>query len=773
MFSADFEKTLQRAIGYARDRYCEFATLEFLLLALTEDADAVQLLQASDVDVNAVRRDLLVHLDDEQRRQEVLWREEPKLAVDIQRVLRRAKGNNRISGIDDVNGRTVLAALMAERGSRAARFLQSVRRMPSPAGLSAPRAAAASSESAGSSPVSRPGRAAPAPAGSSGREALQAYCIDLNAVASEGRIDPLIGRAEEIERTLQVLCRRTKNNPLYVGEPGVGKTAIAEGLARCIVAGDVPRTLKGATIYALNMAALLAGSKFRGEFEERLNGVVRGLQEVPNAILFIDEIHTLVGAGATADGAMDASNLLKPALQRGALRCIGSTTYKEFKNHFEKDSALVRRFQKIDIVEPSVEATVEILRGLRGHYEGHHGVRYTGDALVAAAELSSRFINGRKLPDKAIDVIDEAGAREALKGDRARRKTIRVADIETVVAKIARIPSKTVSNDDRQALAGLERELLDKVFGQDKAISTLVSAMKLSRAGLRSANRPIGSYLFSGPTGVGKTEIARQLANVLGVKLLRFDMSEYMEKHSVSRLLGAPPGYVGFDQGGLLTDAVDQCPHAVLLLDEIEKAHPDIFNILLQVMDDGRLTDHNGKTCDFRNAIVIMTTNAGAAQMAKAVLGFARDARSGEDEDAINALFPPEFRNRLDATIAFNRLSPAVMSRVVDKFIAELAAQLAERSVTLELTDSARDWLAAAGYDSLYGARPLMRVIQDRIKAPLAEELLFGRLQNGGHVRISKGEPLDFECIAAAGGRPAAAKNESGAARAVDPVLAG
>ena len=569
-----------------------------------------------------------------------------------------------------------------------------------------------------------------------GTEALDAYCVNLNKKAASGRIDPLIGREAEVERTIQILCRRQKNNPLYVGDPGVGKTAIAEGLARQIVRGEVPEVLRNATIYCLDMGSLLAGTRYRGDFEERVKAVLSELEAIEGAILFIDEIHTVIGAGATSGGAMDASNLLKPALASGTLRCIGSTTYKEYRNYFEKDRALVRRFQKIDINEPSVEDSVKILLGLKPYYEKHHRVRYTSDAIRAAVELSARYISDRKLPDKAIDVIDEAGAAQMLLPESKRRKTITVKEVEGIVAKIARIPPKSVSRDDRTTLQNLDRDLRTMVFGQDKAIEALASAIKLARAGLREPEKPIGCYLFCGPTGVGKTEVARQLARSLGIELIRFDMSEYMERHTVSRLLGAPPGYVGFDQGGLLTDAIDQHPHAVLLLDEIEKAHPDLFNVLLQVMDHGRLTDHNGKAVDFRNVILIMTTNAGASEMAKPAIGFERDTRIGEDMEAINRMFSPEFRNRLDATIAFTSLTPDIVLRVVDKFVMQLEEQLADRQVSIELSEAARNWLAGKGFDPLYGARPLARTIQEYIKKPLAEELLFGRLEKGGVVRV-------------------------------------
>ena len=532
------------------------------------------------------------------------------------------------------------------------------------------------------------------------------------------------------------MCRRTKNNPLFVGDPGVGKTAIAEGLARRIVDGEVPEVLENATIFALDMGSLLAGTRYRGDFEERVKAVLTELERHDGAILFIDEIHTVIGAGATSGGAMDASNLLKPALQSGALRCIGSTTYKEYRNYFEKDRALVRRFQKIDIEEPSVGDAVKILEGLKPCYEEYHSVEYTGDALRSAVELSHRYIGDRKLPDKAIDVIDEVGAAQALLPEDRRKTTIDEDEVERVVAKMARIPPRQVSRNDKEMLSSLAANLKTVVFGQDRAIGALCDAIKLARAGLREPEKPIGSYLFSGPTGVGKTEAARQLALIMGIELVRFDMSEYMERHTVSRLIGAPPGYVGFDQGGLLTDAIDQHPHAVLLLDEIEKAHPDLFNILLQVMDHGKLTDHNGKTVSFRNAVLIMTTNAGAAELARPAIGFAREARAGDDREAIERMFSPEFRNRLDAVIGFSNLPPEVVHRVVDKFVAQLEAQLADRNVTVELTDEARAWLAEKGYDKRYGARPLARVIQERLKKPLADALLFGGLANGGHVKV-------------------------------------
>ncbi|MBL8894036.1 MAG: AAA family ATPase, partial [Rhizobiales bacterium] len=567
-------------------------------------------------------------------------------------------------------------------------------------------------------------------------DALDAYCINLNRKAADGKIDPLIGRQTEVNRTIQILCRRQKNNPLFVGDPGVGKTAIAEGLARRIVNNDVPEVLKDCTIFQLDMGALLAGTRYRGDFEERLKAVIKEIERQPGAIMFIDEIHTVIGAGATSGGAMDASNLLKPALAGGNLRCIGSTTYKEYRQHFEKDRALVRRFQKIDVNEPSIPDAIKIMKGLKPYFEEFHKVRYTEDAIETAVQLSARYINDRKLPDKAIDVIDETGASQMLLPENKRRTVIGVKEIEDTIATMARIPAKTVSKDDASVLKDLENELKRMVFGQDKAIEALAASIKLARAGLREPEKPIGCYLFSGPTGVGKTEVAKRLAEVLGVNMLRFDMSEYMERHTVSRLIGAPPGYVGFDQGGLLTDGIDQHPYSVLLLDEIEKAHPDLFNILLQVMDHGKLTDHNGKSVDFRNAILIMTTNAGAQDLAGAAFGFHRNKREGDDQEAINRMFSPEFRNRLDATIGFAHLPPEVVRKVVEKFVMQLEAQLGERQVNIELSQEAGDWLARKGYDEKMGARPLARVIQEYIKKPLADEVLFGKLVQGGTVRI-------------------------------------
>ena len=735
--SRNLEDTINRAIDFATERRHEFVTLEHLLLALAEDQDAIAVLRACDVDLDKLREDLSNYLDNDLDYLINDSMSDPRPTEGFNRALQRAMIHVQSSGREEVTGANVLVAIFSERESHAVYFLQEqdmtrfdavnyishgIAKVP---GLSETRGVEGAEEDAGNERVNR-----------KGTEALDAYCVDLNRKAAKGRIDPLIGRQDEVERTIQVLCRRQKNNPLYVGEPGVGKTAIAEGLARRTVNGEVPDVLKGTTIFALDMGALLAGTRYRGDFEERLKEVLRELDEMEGAILFIDEIHTVIGAGATSGGAMDASNLLKPALASGTLRCIGSTTYKEFRNHFEKDRALVRRFQKIDVAEPTVADSVKILKGLKPYYEKHHNVRYTAEAIRASVELSARYIHDRKLPDKAIDVIDEVGAAQMLLPESRRKKTISVKDVEAVVAKIARIPPKSVSKNDTKALQNLERDLRTVVFGQDNAIDALSSAIKLSRAGLREPEKPIGCYLFSGPTGVGKTEVSRQLAHVMGIELHRFDMSEYMERHSVSRLIGAPPGYVGFDQGGLLTDAIDQHPHCVLLLDEIEKAHPDLFNILLQVMDHGKLTDNNGKTVDFRNVILIMTTNAGAADLARPAMGFEREKRVGDDQEAINRMFTPEFRNRLDATIGFVALEPEIVARVVDKFVMELEGQLADRNVTIELSDEARKWLAEKGHDPAFGARPLGRVIQEHIKKPLAEELLFGKLAKGGLVRV-------------------------------------
>ncbi len=758
MLSRNLEQTLHRALSLASERRHEYATLEHLLLGLADDTDAATVLRACGVDLDKLRSDLSEFLDKDLAGLATDRAGDPKPTAGFQRVVQRAAIHVQSSGRDEVTGANVLVALFSERESHAVYFLQlqDMTRLDAVNFIShgiakAPgRAAQRPVQGTGSQPEAHQEQEREEKPNRRNQDALSNYCVNLNKKAMAGKIDPLIGREPEIERTIQILCRRTKNNPLYVGEPGVGKTAIAEGLAKRIVEGDVPEVLGRSTIYALDMGALLAGTRYRGDFEERLKAVVSELENQQGAILFIDEIHTVIGAGATSGGAMDASNLLKPALASGNLRCIGSTTYKEFRNYFEKDRALVRRFQKIDVNEPTLEDSVKILRGLKANYEKHHKVRYTDEAIRAAVELSAKYINDRKLPDKAIDVIDEVGASRMLLPEHKRRKTVTLRDVEEIVAKIARIPPKSVSADDKETLRNLERDLKSMVFGQDRAIEALSAAIKLARAGLREPEKPIGNYLFCGPTGVGKTEVARQLASTMGIELIRFDMSEYMERHSVSRLIGAPPGYVGFDQGGLLTDAIDQHPHAVLLLDEIEKAHPDLFNILLQVMDHGKLTDHNGKTVDFRNVILIMTTNAGASDLAKEAIGFGRDTREGEDEDAIKRLFTPEFRNRLDATIAFAGLTPEIVGRVVEKFVMQLEAQLADRNVTIELSSAAKEWLAERGYDRLYGARPLARVIQEHIKKPLAEELLFGKLVKGGSVKVTmKDGKLDFEIIEA------------------------
>ena len=768
MLSRNLEQTLHRALSLATERHHEYATLEHLLLGLADDTDAATVLRACGVDLDKLRTDLTEFLDKELSGLATDRPGDPKPTAGFQRVVQRAAIHVQSSGKEEVTGANVLVALFSERESHAVYFLQAqdmtrldavnfishgIAKAP---GRTAPRAAQGSTPPADGQPeTEREEKSA-----KRGQDALSNYCVNLNKKAMGGKIDPLIGREHEIERTIQILCRRTKNNPLYVGDPGVGKTAIAEGLAKRIVEGDVPEVLAKSTIYSLDMGALLAGTRYRGDFEERLKAVVTELEAQPNAVLFIDEIHTVIGAGATSGGAMDASNLLKPALAAGTMRCIGSTTYKEFRTYFEKDRALVRRFQKIDVNEPSIEDAIKILRGLKTNYEKHHKVRYTEEAIRAAVELSAKYIHDRKLPDKAIDVIDEVGASRMLQPEGKRRKTVTLRDVEEIVAKIARIPPKSVSADDKETLRNLDRDLKSMVFGQDKAIEALSAAIKLSRAGLREAEKPIGNYLFSGPTGVGKTEVARQLASTLGIELIRFDMSEYMERHSVSRLIGAPPGYVGFDQGGMLTDAIDQHPHCVLLLDEIEKAHQDLYNILLQVMDHGKLTDHNAKIVDFRNVILIMTTNAGASDMAKEAIGFGREGREGEDEDAIKRMFTPEFRNRLDAVIPFATLSQDTVGRVVEKFVMQLEAQLADRNVTIELSSGAKEWLAERGYDRLYGARPLARVIQEYIKKPLAEELLFGRLTKGGSVKVTlKDKSLDFEVIEA--NTPPAAKAES------------
>ncbi|MFM9829240.1 MAG: ATP-dependent Clp protease ATP-binding subunit ClpA [Sphingomonas sp.] len=756
-FAASLENTLHKALEAASSRRHEYATLEHLLVALVDDEHASKVMAACGVDLAELKNTVAHYLDTELEALKVDTATEPSPTSGFQRVVQRAILHVQSSGRDEVTGGNVLVALFSERESYAVYFLQQqdMSRLDAVSFIS-------HGVGKGGAPVeaSTPkGAEEEKPAKSDGKgkaeSALKQFTVNLNEKALKKKIDPLIGRSAEVDRTVQILCRRSKNNPLYVGDPGVGKTAIAEGLARKIVEGDVPDVLRPAVIYSLDMGALLAGTRYRGDFEERLKAVVNELEKLPDAILFIDEIHTVVGAGATSGGSMDASNLLKPALSGGTIRCIGSTTYKEFRNHFEKDRALLRRFQKIDINEPSIEDTVKILAGLRTAFEDHHSVKYTPDAIKTAVELSARYINDRKLPDKAIDVIDEVGAMQMLLPPSRRKKTITAKEIEAVIATMARIPPKSVSKDDTAALATLETDLKRVVFGQNAAIEKLASAIKLSRAGLRDPDKPIGNYLFTGPTGVGKTEVARQLASIMGIPLQRFDMSEYMERHSVSRLIGAPPGYVGFDQGGLLTDAVDQQPHCVLLLDEIEKAHPDLFNILLQVMDNGRLTDQHGKAVDFRNVILIMTTNAGASDMARETVGFGNLTREGEDEQAVQQMFTPEFRNRLDAIVPFSYLPTDVVARVVEKFILQLELQLADRGVHINLDDEAKAWLTTKGYDKLYGARPMSRLIQEKIKQPLAEELLFGKLVHGGEVTVKlKDGALAFEITPSAPKKP-------------------
>ncbi len=758
--SRSLEQGLHRAIKLASDRHHEYATLEHLLLALMDDQDAAQVMKACNVDTDALRKAVQKYVDEELMTLVIEDGEDAKPTTGFQRVVQRAVLHVQNSGREEVTGANVLVALFTERESHAVYFLQeqNMTRLDAVSYIShgiAKRPGMSQQKSVRGAEEEEEGEKP----NKQGTEALEAYCVNLNEKAKQGRIDPLIGRDAEVDRTIQILCRRQKNNPLFVGDPGVGKTAIAEGLARKIVKGEVPEVLKNSTIYALDMGSLIAGTRYRGDFEERLKSVVKELEGLKGAILFIDEIHTVIGAGATSGGAMDASNLLKPALQAGTLRCIGSTTYKEYRQYFEKDRALVRRFQKIDVNEPTVPDAIKILKGLKPYFEEFHKVRYTSDAIKASVELAAKYINDRKLPDKAIDVIDEVGASQMLLPESRRKKVIGVKEVEEVIAKMARIPPKSVSKTDAEQLRTLEDDLKRVVFGQDKAIHALSSAIKLARAGLRQPEKPIGCYLFSGPTGVGKTEVARQLSNIMGVELLRFDMSEYMERHTVSRLIGAPPGYVGFDQGGLLTDGVDQHPHCVLLLDEIEKAHPDLFNILLQVMDHGKLTDHNGKKIDFRNVVLIMTTNAGASDAAREAIGFGRGKREGEDEEAIKRLFTPEFRNRLDATITFAALGRDTIDRVVEKFVLELEAQLTDRDVTFDLTPEATRWLGEKGYDDHFGARPLARVIQDHIKKPLADEILFGKLKGGGTVRVlldREKDTLVFEFITDADSRPKA-----------------
>jgi ATP-dependent Clp protease ATP-binding subunit ClpA len=748
-FSRNLEQSLHRALALANERHHEYATLEHLLLALIDDQDAAAVMRACNVELDKLRRSLTAYLESELENLVSDGNEDSKPTAGFQRVIQRAVIHVQSSGREEVTGANVLVAIFAERESHAAYFLQEqdmtrydavnyishgIAKRPGMSEARPVRGSDEDTDAKGGDEAKKKG------------DALEAYCINLNKKAREGKI----GRESEISRTIQVLCRRQKNNPLFVGDAGVGKTAIAEGLARRIVHGEVPDVLRNATVFSLDMGTLLAGTRYRGDFEERLKQVIKELEAYPGAIMFIDEIHTVIGAGATSGGAMDASNLLKPALASGTLRCIGSTTYKEYRQYFEKDRALVRRFQKIDVNEPTVPDAIEILKGLKPYFEDYHKLKYTTEAIKAAVELSARYIHDRKLPDKAIDVIDESGAAQMLLPESRRKKTIGLKEIETTIATMARIPPKTVSKDDAVVLQHLDQTLKQVVYGQDKAIAALSSSIKLARAGLREPEKPIGCYLFSGPTGVGKTEVAKQLSVALGVEMIRFDMSEYMERHTVSRLIGAPPGYVGFDQGGLLTDGVDQHPHCVLLLDEIEKAHPDLFNVLLQIMDHGKLTDHNGKQVDFRNVILIMTTNAGAADLARQAYGFTRIKREGDDVEAINRLFAPEFRNRLDAIITFAHLTPEIIAKVVEKFVLQLEAQLGDRDVTIELSEEATKWLINHGYDEQMGARPMARLIQENIKKALADEVLFGKLKTGGHVRViaAKDEETGAEKLA-------------------------
>jgi ATP-dependent Clp protease ATP-binding subunit ClpA len=746
-FSQSLEQSLHRALAIANERHHQYATLEHLLLSLVDDSDAAAVMRACSVDLDKLRTSLVNYLETEFENLVTDGADDAKPTAGFQRVIQRAVIHVQSSGREEVTGANVLIAIFAERESHAAYFLQEQDMTRYDAVNYISHGIAKRHGVSEARPVRGVDEETETKNGDDAKkkgEALDTYCVNLNKKARDGKIDPVIGRNSEINRAIQVLCRRQKNNPLFVGEAGVGKTAIAEGLAKRIVDSEVPEVLAAATVFSLDMGTLLAGTRYRGDFEERLKQVLKELEAHPNAILFIDEIHTVIGAGATSGGAMDASNLLKPALASGAIRCMGSTTYKEYRQHFEKDRALVRRFQKIDVNEPTIDDSIAILKGLKPYFEDYHKLKYTNEAIEAAVQLSSRYIHDRKLPDKAIDVIDESGAAQMLVIESKRKKTIGIKEIEATIATMARIPAKSVSKDDAEVLKHLESTLKRVVFGQDKAIEALSASIKLARAGLREPEKPIGSYLFSGPTGVGKTEVAKQLAASLGVELIRFDMSEYMERHTVSRLIGAPPGYVGFDQGGLLTDGVDQHPHCVVLLDEIEKAHPDLYNVLLQIMDHGRLTDHNGKQVNFRNVILIMTTNAGAADMARAAFGFTRSKREGEDHEAINRQFAPEFRNRLDAIVSFAHLNADVIGMVVEKFVLQLEAQLADRDVTIELSEPAKAWLVQHGYDEQMGARPMGRVIQEHIKKPLADELLFGKLKGGGHVRVvlMKDEPL-------------------------------
>lgn len=745
MLDKELEQTLNDSFRRTREQRHEFMTVEHLLLALLENQSAIKVLRSCGANLNALHTDLskfieenspLLAEDDERETQPTLG---------FQRVLQRAVFHVQSSGKKEVTGANVIVAIFGERESHAAYFLskQNIARLDVVNYISHGIAKVSEDEQGEND-------GALSDDGSQGDEAgtspLEAYAVNLNEQARLGKIDPLIGREHEVQRTIQILCRRRKNNPLYVGEAGVGKTAIAEGLAKMIVDGEVPEVLANCTIYALDLGGLLAGTKYRGDFEKRLKGVINQLKKTEGSILFIDEIHTIIGAGAASGGVMDASNIIKPVLSSGDMKCIGSTTYQEYRGIFEKDRALSRRFQKIDVEEPSIEETIKILQGLKSRFEEHHEVKYTQQALRSATELTDRYMTDRHLPDKAIDIIDEAGASQRLLPPSKRKKTIGVTDIENIVAKVARIPAKSVNSSDKGVMKNLERNLKMVVFGQDQAISTLATAIKTARSGLGNPQTPIGAFLFAGPTGVGKTEVTRQLALAMGIELIRFDMSEYMERHTVSRLIGAPPGYVGFDQGGLLTDAVNKHPHSVLLLDEMEKAHPDVFNILLQVMDHGTLTDTNGRKADFRNVILVMTTNAGADRISRSSVGFTPQDHTADATEEIKRMFSPEFRNRLDAIIEFNSLNRKTILNVVDKFLVELQAQLDDKKVTMDVDEAARQWLATNGYDKVMGARPMARLIQEKIKKSLAEELLFGKLAHGGHILVTtKDDDLKIE----------------------------
>ena len=737
MLSNELEYCLNDAFHQAREARHEYLTVEHLLLAILDTPKVREILKACGADLVKLKQELKDHLEQSTPKLEEAEDNEVQPTLGFQRVLQRAVFHVQSSGKKEVGVGNVLVAIFSEKQSHAVYLLsrQNVSRLDVVNYLSHGLSKIAEEKTDKEDSTSDGDRD-----GDGGGSALEKYAANLNRMAQEGRIDPLIGRKLEVERTIEILCRRRKNNPLYVGEAGVGKTAIAEGLARLIVEGKVPEVLSDCTIYSLDMGSLIAGTKYRGDFEKRLKAVITELKKIPGAILFIDEIHTVIGAGAASGGVMDASNLIKPVLTNGELRCIGSTTYQEYRGIFEKDHALARRFQKIDVVEPTVSETIEILQGLKPRFEEHHSIKYADDALVAAAELAARHINDRHMPDKAIDVVDEAGARLRLKPVGERESTVEVRHIEDVVARIARIPAKSVSSSDREVLKTLERNLKLVIFGQDKAIEALSSSIKMARSGLGDQRKPVGSFLFAGPTGVGKTEVTRQLAIAMGIEFIRFDMSEYMERHTVSRLIGAPPGYVGFDQGGLLTEAIAKHPHCVLLLDEIEKAHPDVFNLLLQVMDHGTLTDNNGRKADFRHVIIVMTTNAGAQEMNRPSIGFTHADHATDGMEAVRRLFSPEFRNRIDAIIQFAALDGTTIERVVDKLIVEIEAQLEQKGVNLTLDDAARHWIAVKGYDPKMGARPMARVIQEFIKRPLAEELLFGRLVGGGNVRVTVAE---------------------------------